>query len=195
MKTSELPLEPSTKFRIKGMPHLFVQVGNSVNGIVALALCSTAQQQEDTRHLLKCWNDRAEKMPTDGEVIFYTVCDENGEERINISVPDESPTYRDVVVHFPARPMAIGHQQLAELGHLFLALSTLENPDAPNVPIDTDSVSELLDGFGFWQYTCTELPDKEVCLHPNDEYVEDADDPLTKRCTDCGKQWIESGMC
>jgi len=74
--------------------------------------------------------------------IFFTVVDaETGaERRVEINFCDlvrGEPTK----VCFPSPTVSIDSQQLAELGHLLVALSRHD--------YDTDSVHELIDGYGF----------------------------------------------
>jgi hypothetical protein len=68
--------------------------------------------------------------------IFYTTIDiyDNKEQRINIHTYD-----KDVTIEFPSK-VNISNQQLAELGHLFIALA--------GSYYDEDSIGELLDGYG-----------------------------------------------
>lgn len=75
------------------------------------------------------------------EQIFYTIVDEEtGEEqRVNIDFC-EVLRHQPTVIDFPAR-VSISPQQLAELGHLFIALSQHD--------YDLDSVHELIEGYEY----------------------------------------------
>jgi len=78
---------------------------------------------------------------TKREQIFFTIVDEEtGEEkRVNIDFC-EVLRHQPTRINFP-KVISIGSQQLAELGHLFIALSQHD--------YDYDSVQELIEGYGY----------------------------------------------
>ena len=74
------------------------------------------------------------------ETIFFTIVDpiHGTQRRISFSSLGNNTT----LVDFPQNAIYVAPQQMAELGHLLIALA-----GKGTTPIDTESIDELLDGF------------------------------------------------
>lgn len=74
------------------------------------------------------------------EILFFTIVDAeyDGEHRVEFEVDVDNPTGQPITFQFPSE-VTIHPQQMAELGHLLIALSGHN--------YDHDSVDELLDGY------------------------------------------------
>lgn len=78
----------------------------------------------------------------DRDTIFFTIVDpDNGKEnRVYINF-NTALRHEPTRIEFPKEVVSIDPQQLAELGYLLVALSKGD--------FDSDSVTELIDGYGY----------------------------------------------